>query len=72
MLIARKRKRVAIAIGLAMTASGRKNGTDAKNARSRNLSFGYGSSKCENNLGITGGADVAHGSEPAPSVTAAW
>ena len=38
-------------------------GTDAKNARSRNLSFGNGSSQCENNLGITGGADVAHGSE---------
>src|SRR5271163_2433798 len=46
-----------------MTASGRKNGTDAKNPRSRNLPFGNGSPQCENNLGITGGAHVAHGGE---------
>ena len=54
---------MAIAIGLAVTASGRKNGADAKNARSRNLPFGNGSPQCENNFGITDGAHVAHGSE---------
>src|SRR5215472_7930534 len=46
-----------------MTASGRENGADAKNARSRNLPFGNGGPQCENNLGITGGAHVAHSSE---------
>ena len=54
---------VAKAIGLAMTASRRKNGADAQNARSRNLPFGNGSPQCENNLGITGGTHIAHGSE---------
>ena len=54
---------MAIAISLAVTASGRENGADAQNARSRNLPFGNGDPKCENNLGITGGAHIAHGSE---------
>jgi hypothetical protein len=54
---------VAIAVGLAMTASGRENGADAKNTGSRNLPFGNGGPQCENNFGITGGAHVAHGSK---------
>ena len=54
---------MAIAISLAVTASGRKNGADAENARSRNLPFGNGGPQCENNLGITGGTHVAHGRE---------
>src|SRR6516162_4578820 len=54
---------MAIAISLAMTAGGRENGADAKNSRSRDLPLGNGSPQCENNIGITGGADVAHGSE---------
>ena len=45
-----------------MTASGRENGADAKNPRSRHLPLGDGGPQCENNLGITG-AHVAHGSE---------
>src|SRR6516164_8646421 len=44
---------VAIPIGLAMTAGGRKNGTDAKDTRPRNLPFRNGGPQCENNLGIT-------------------
>src|SRR5271166_4594668 len=52
---------VAKAIDLAMTAGGRENGADAKNARSRNLLLGNGGPQCENNLGIAG-AHVAHGS----------
>ena len=54
---------MAIAVGLAMTAGGRENGADAKNSRSRDLPLGNGCPQCENNIGITGGADVAHGSE---------
>src|SRR6516164_5352564 len=54
---------VAIPIGLAMTAGGRKNGTDAKDTRPRNLPFRNGGPQCENNLGITGRTHVAHGSE---------
>src|ERR1700720_1415799 len=50
------------AIDLAMTASRRENGADAKNPRSRNLPLGNGGPQCENNIGITG-AHVTHGSE---------
>src|SRR5271169_1162027 len=49
---------VAIAIGLAMTAGGRENGADAKNSRPGNLPLGDGGSQCENDIGITGSADV--------------
>ena len=45
-----------------MTASGRENGADAENPRSRNLPLGNGGPQCENNIGITG-AHVSHGSE---------
>src|SRR5712672_3527996 len=53
---------VAKPINLAVTASGRENGADAKNPRSRNLPLGNGGPQCENNIGITG-AHVSHGSE---------
>ena len=46
-----------------MAASGRENGADAKNPRSRHLPLGDGGPQCENNIGITGSADVAHGRE---------
>src|SRR6516225_9251869 len=54
---------VAKAIDLAMTASGRENGADAKNPRSRHLLLGNGGPQGENNLGVTDGAHVAHRSE---------
>ena len=63
MLIERKRKRRGDSHRCGHDRRWRKNGADAKNARSRNVSFGNGSPQCENNLGITGGAHVAHGSE---------
>ena len=62
---------MAIAVGLAMTASGRENGADAKNTGSRNLPFGNGGPQCENNLGITGGPTSRTVVKPAASVTAA-
>ena len=54
---------VAIAVDLGVTACGRENGADAKNARSRNLLLGNGGPQRENNVRVTDGADVAHGSE---------
>src|SRR5271165_3567668 len=54
---------LAIAIGLAMTASGRENGADAKNPRPCDLPLGNGGPQCENNVRISDGANVAHGSE---------
>src|ERR1700746_836750 len=54
---------VAIAVDLGVTAWGRENGADAKNARSRNLRLGNGGPQCENNVRVTDRADVAHGSD---------
>jgi len=50
---------VAKSIDLAVTASGRENSADAKNARSGNLPLGDRRSQRENNIGITS-AHVAH------------